>query len=138
MYKKLLLLFSLGLAIFVSYSCTPESSMDNNTEDVEEIYYVKYASDELSTSNYYNITYSTEDGSSFRLSSIKGGDFERTIGPVSEGFNAEFKVECSASYPTTIAIRIEVKKGESPFVVKKESIRAGTGSVSAVVSYTIE
>lgn len=146
MFKQISLIF---LCVFITHalvSCTPESPLTNNTNETnstdsptsEDVYYVKFASNGLSSGNYYNITYTTEDGTSTRLSSIPGGDFERTIGPVTEGFKSEFTVECNASYPTTIAVRIEVKKNDNPFTVKKETVRAGTGRVTSSVTYTIE
>lgn len=146
MFKKITFIFLCALITYALVSCTPGSPLTNNTNETnstdsstsEDVYYVKYASNGLSNSNYYNVTYTTEDGNSTRLSSIPGGDFERTIGPVSEGFKSEVTIECNASYPTTIAVRIEVKKNDNPFTVKKETVRAGTGYVTSSVTYTIE
>ena len=157
MLKKITLICSLGLFLCAFSACTDDARITTDTieeenykdeepkdetpEEIipeEEIYYVRYASDALSQSYYYNISYTTEDGNSTRLSDIKADKFERTIGPVTSGFEAKFSIACNATNNTSIAIRIEVKKRDSPFVVKKESVRAGMGNISSSVVYTIE
>ena len=126
------------LAVLSLASCTPSPAASNegNTDVAEDVYFVKYASNGLQGS--YNVSYTAEDGKSVGLSNIKGEDFERTIGPVSKGFKASYSVMTSLNY-TTVATRIEVKKGSEPFVVKQESVRTFSGSAgSCGVSYTIE
>lgn len=127
------------IIFFVSLftSCTPNLVEDNeNTENTEEVYYVKYASNGLQGT--YNASYTTEKGTSVGLTNIKGEDFERTIGPVSKGFVASFHIMSTLNY-TTIAVRIEVKKGNDPFIVKKEAVHTSSGSAAYCgVSYTIE
>lgn len=146
MLKKISFIFLCAFITQVLASCTPESPLTNNTEETngtdssvsEDVYYVKYASDGLSRSYYYDVSYTTEEGNSIHLPDIPGGDFERTIGPVSKGFKSKFTISCNSSYPTTIAVRVEVKKNDNPFTVKKETVSAGGGYVISSVSYTIE
>ena len=136
MKKIVLILMGFVIALV---SCTPSAATaDENdiTDSAEDLYYVKYASNGLEGT--YSATYTDESGKSVSLSSIKGADFERTIGPVSTGYKANFHIMSTLNY-TTISLRIEIKKGNDPFVVKNEAVRTSSGSpCMCSVSYTIE
>ena len=125
-----------GLLIMV-ISCTPTNPSNTEPkETAEDVYYVKYASNGLEGT--YSASYTDENGKTVNLSNIKGADFERTIGPVSKGFEARYQVMSTLNY-TTVAVRIEVKKGDDPFVVKKEAVNTSKGyACSCSVSYKIE
>ena len=135
--KRLAILYTALLSVILIASCTPAPVNNEENNDVaEDVYYVKYASNGLEGT--YSVNYTAEDGKSVGLSNIKGADFERTIGPVSKGFKARYSVQSTLNY-TTVAVRIEVKKGNEPFVVKKEGVRTSSGSAcSCSVEYTIE
>ena len=135
--KRILLIITLVLTAFMLASCTPSSKDgDDVIETVDEVYYVKYASNGLEGT--YSASYTTEDGNTIRLSNLKGQDFERTIGPVTKGFKASYSIMSTLNY-TTVAVRIEVKKGNGPFVVKKEDVKTSSGyACSCGTSYTIE
>jgi len=123
--------------IAIVASCTPSPAVNNEENGgAEDVYYVKYASNGLEGT--YSAHYTSEDGKSIGLPNIKGADFERTIGPVSKGFKAQFSIMSTLNY-TTVSVRIEVKKGNEPFIVKKEAVRTSSGSAcSCGVEYTIE
>lgn len=117
--------------------CTKDNTQegDGNTE-VE--YYVKYASDGLNWNSIYpyTATYTDATGKTIKLENQMSDSFKRTVGPVSKGFEAKFGVSSANgndNRPRTV--RIEVKKGDAPFVVKAEnsSPRLGVG-----VEYTID
>lgn len=118
-------------------SCVPSLTINDDTSETQEdVYYVKYASNGLEGT--YSVNYTSEDGKSVSLDNIKGADFERTIGPVSKGFKAEYSVRSTLNY-TTVATRIEVKKGNEPFIVKKEAVNTSSGyACSCGVTYTVE
>ncbi len=134
-FTVLFLSLSFGLII----GCTnPEPGPNDNNQDVEVEYYVKYASDGLNGNGIYayNASYTDETGKNRTLSNQSADCFERTIGPVKYGFKAHFEIHVDNSNDTRgRAVRIEVKKGENPFVVKAENStsRGGVG-----VSYTID
>lgn len=129
--RKIALLSLIALSSFLFVSCTKGNESDNNSieqkAETEDVYFVKYASNGLS--GRYNATYTKEDGKSTSLQSIAGSDFERTVGPVEKGFKASFTITLNTGGYG--AVRIEVKKNDEPFLVKKESTYGG-------VSYTIE
>lgn len=107
-----------------------------NSPDPE--YYVKYASDGLGGNGIYqyNVTYTDEKGEQKSFSNMTADNFERTIGPVSVGFKASFRIWVNNSNDSRArAARIEVKKDNNPFVVKAENA-SERGGVS--VTYTIE
>ena len=135
MFKSRLFLLVVGILIALS-SCT------KSTPTGDEAYYVKYASDGFQ-SNYYKyvVTYTDENGETVRLSDFKGDDFERTIGPVSKGFKAEYSIKCTSQQYVNhaIGLRIEVKNGNDPFVVKKDAVKESIGfDCTATLSYTVE
>lgn len=137
MLKKFLSSFTLGLALLALSSCSDDIiNNEEPGETVESVYYVKYASNGLEGT--YNASYAAETGKSISLSSLKGADFERTIGPVSKGFKANVSISSTLQY-TTVAVRIEVKKDDGPFVVKKENAHTSSGyACSCGASYTVE
>lgn len=118
--KKFLCFCSVIASVLVLSSCT-------KSEVEADEYFVRYVSDGLSGA--YNATYSDETGNAISLSSIDGETFERTIGPVKEGYIANFSIYRHLNGKSA-SVRIEVKKNNAPFVVKKE----GTNGVR----YTIE
>ena len=101
MYKKISLLLTLGILFFAT-SCAKESPDVNDAS-----YYVKYASDGFESYNKYVVTYTDENGETVRLSDFRGDDFERTVGPVSKGFKAEYSITCTSSQYTNIAVALE-------------------------------
>ena len=130
--NKILYLIIPFLFLEVIASCSKNPvSPETNREEIQ--YYVRYASDGLSISGYY-VNYTNEEGKNVHLSNQSAETFERTIGPVSKGFKASFSIKGDYFLPT---IRIEVKEGNNPFVVKAEKT-AGVPSVGASISYTIE
>lgn len=132
-----LLLIVLPLCI-VACSKTPAES-DSSEKQAESEYYVKYASDGLNGNGIYayNVSYTDEKGEERSFSNMTADSFERTIGPVSKGFKASFRIWVANTNDTmTRAARIEVKKDNNPFVVKAEQSNRGYGGVS--VSYTLE
>ena len=135
MFKKISLLLTLGILIFAA-SCSKEIPVVNDAS-----YYIKYASDGFASYNKYVVSYTDETGETVRLSDFRGDDFERTVGPVSKGFKAEYSITCTSSQYTNIAIglRIEVKKDDGPFVVKKDAVKESIGfDCKASLTYTIE
>lgn len=135
MFRSRFFLFVVGLLIVVS-SCTKA------TPAGDDAYYVKYATDGFKSDKYeYGVTYTDENSKTVRLSDFEGDDFERVIGPVSKGFKAEYTIKCTSSQYInhTIGLRIEVKKGDDPFVVKKDAVKESVGfDCTASLSYTIE
>lgn len=107
-------------------SCNDKKLEPEDTPAAESEYFVKYRSDGLS--GRYNAQYRDEKGKTISLNNIAGSEFERTIGPVKKGFECSFAITMDYSQAT---VRIEVKKDNEPFLVKKEST---FGSVT----YTIE
>lgn len=135
MYKKISLLLTLGILFFATL-CAKESPDVNDAS-----YYVKYASDGFKSYNKYVVTYTDENGETVRLSDFRGDDFERTIGPVPRGFKAEYSITCTSSQYTNIAVglRIEVKKDNGPFVIKKDAVKESIDfDCKASLTYTIE
>ena len=131
-----LLLFVLPLCIIACSKTPTENGQEVNQPESE--YYVKYASDGLGGTGIYeyNVSYTDEKGEDRSFSNMTADSFERTIGPVSKGFKASFRIWVANTNDTrTRAARIEVKKDNNPFVVKAEQAKRG-GGVS--VSYTIE
>lgn len=129
--KRILLFCIIVLSSACLLSCTKGSNEGNgNAENgdtiTEDVYFVKYASDGLS--GRYDASYTDENGRQVSLQSIAGETFERTVGPVKKGFKATFSI--TRDY-TQAAVRIETKKNDEPFLVKKESTYGS-------VSYTIE
>jgi hypothetical protein len=112
---------------------------DSNNENKEIEYYVKYASDGLGGQGIYayDVSYTDETGQTRKLSEQSSDSFERIIGPVRIDFEAQFRISVKNTNDTkTRTARIEVKKGDAPFVVKAEKSGKGFGGVS--VSYTIK
>ena len=138
MRNKCIILCALELLLLSALSCSKDPSMiiDDNSETTDAVYYIRYAANGLEGT--YSVNYTAED-QKVSLPNIKGADFERTIGPVSKGFEASFGIQSSLNY-TTVAVRIEVKKGNTePFIVKKEAVKTSSGyACSCSVSYTIE
>lgn len=138
MSKQFIFLCALGLIMLSAWSCSKESPVasDDPTEKVEDVYYIRYASNGLEGT--YSANYTSEKNESVSVPNIKGADFERTIGPVSKGFKASFGIRSTLNY-TTVAVRIEVRKGNEPFMVKKEAVNTSNGyACSCSVSYTVE
>lgn len=133
----------IGLLIIVlplCFTACSKSPADNETpvNPQESEYYVKYASDGLGGNGIYqyNVSYTDEKGQEKSFSNMTADNFERTIGPVSEGFKASFRIWVNNTNDSRArAARIEVKKDNNPFVVKAENATQ-KGGVS--VSYTIE
>lgn len=135
------LIISIPLILFLLGGCTKgnNDSFDNQQQEgtVEDVsYFVKYAANGIPVR--YDASYINPEGETVRLTNIAGENFERTIGPVPKGFKARFSIK---AYGTTtsgaqIALRIEVKKGSDPFVVKAES--SGTILYGATAEYTVE
>lgn len=135
MFDKISLLLAFWILFFAA-SCSKEIPVVNDAS-----YYIKYASDGFASYNKYVVSYTDETGETVRLSDFRGDDFERTVGPVSKGFKAEYSVTCTSSQYTNIAIglRIEVKKDDGPFVVKKDAVKESIGfDCTATLSYTVE
>lgn len=124
------------ICLFFVFGCSSKEQPNEDGQIAESQYFVKYVSNGLEGT--YSVTYVDEDGRSVELSNIKGADFERTVGPVTKGFNAKYSVKGTLNY-TTIAVRIEIKKDNEPFVVKKENLATSHGyPCFCSVSYTIE
>lgn len=137
MRNLILFLSSLGLLLLTASSCSKENTVDCNfPETPDAVYYIRYASNGLEGT--YSANYTSEDGRTVTLSNIKGADFERTIGPVSKGYKASFGISSTLNY-TTVAVRIEVRKDNEPFMVKQEAVRTSNGyACSCSVSYVVE
>lgn len=118
--KKFLCFCSIIASVLFLGSCT-ESTIG------EDEYFVRYVSDGLA--GKYDTTYSDESGNEISLKSIEGDTFERIIGPVNQGYIAKFSIYSHLNGRRAV-VRIEVKKNNAPFVVKKEG--------SDGVQYTIE
>ena len=116
-------------ALFLTMSCSkdPQSDTPSDSGDkIEDIYFVKYICDKA----YGTARYTNEEGKSVTSPSVyNGGSFERTIGPVAKGFKSSVTVDRGTGV-RDLAVRIEVKRNDEPFVVKVEGICS--------VSYVIE
>jgi hypothetical protein len=121
--KKLFALLLVIMTVTLFGGCTPSAEAE---------YYVKYASNGLN--GKYYVSYADADGTMVYLSNISGTDFERTVGPVSKGFEASFAIRGDNTLPS---VRIEVKEGSGPFVVKAEAV-AHSAVSGASVKYTIK
>ena len=130
MKKILFVMAILSLMTIVSCNTIKDNPEKPLAEDTR--YYVKYVSDGLS--RRYDVNYTGADGKNNYLANQAGETFERTIGPVSKGFKASFSIKGDYVEPT---IRIEVKEGDYPFVVKAEATCI-SHTMGASVSYTIE
>lgn len=131
------LLIALPLCI-VACSKSP-NEIEQEVNQPESEYYVKYASDGLNGNGIYeyNVSYTDENSETRSFSNMTSDTFERIVGPVTKGFEASFHIWVANTNDTrTRAARIEVKKDDNPFVVKAESSGKGYGGVS--VSYTIK
>ena len=126
----------IAIACLGMLSCVPYSINvdDGGDESGATEYYVKYASDALGTT--CTISYTDESGKNVHLSNIGGDKFERIVGPVSPGFEASFSVNPNL-YSAYVNARIEVKKGNKPFVVKAEGYSSSQGS-GVSVKYTVK
>ena len=132
MKMKKILLATAILSLMAAVSCVKVKE-DPEKPNVEETrYYVRYVSNGLS--RRYDVHYTDADGKDTYLASQAGETFERTVGPVSKGFKASFSIKGDYVEPT---VRIEVKEGDFPFVVKAEATCISF-SFGASVSYTIE
>ena len=130
--KRLTLI--LAVVCLTIVSCVPVSVNEPVQGDNTLIeYYVKYASDALGVSN---VSYTDVDGSNVNLTRISSDSFERIVGPVTVGFAAQLSITPESTYGNVNA-RIEVKKGDSPFVVKTEDVSIGSG-YGVTVSYTVK
>lgn len=135
--KRIISLLMIVLPLCI-VACTKADTGEVSTAEQTE-YYVKYASDGLNGSGVleYNVSYTDETGKKQSFSDMTADSFERVIGPVSVGFEASFRISVANYNDTrTRAARIEVKKGNGPFVVKVE--KSGKGYSGVSVSYTIE
>ncbi len=131
-----LLIAFVSLVAVVGCSKSKPEEQTNFPETPDVVYYIRYVSNGLEGT--YSADYTSENNETVRLSNIKGADFERTIGPVSKGFKANFGIRSTLNY-TTVAVRIEVRKGNEPFMVKKEAVSTSNGyACSCSVSYTVE
>ena len=134
------LLFFVTLALsFCAISCSKESAnKETYDKPSESVYYVKYASEGLGGSGHeFNVSYTDQTGKEQSFSGLAADSFERVIGPVSVGFIANFRIWVKNTNDSwTRAARIEVKKDDSPFVVRIE--KAGTGSAGVSLKYIIE
>ena len=131
--KRIISLLMIVLPLCI-VACTKADTGEDSTAEQTE-YYVKYASEGLETN--YNVSYTDEKGEKQSFSDLSGETFERVIGPVSVGFEASLRISVANYNDTrTRAARIEVKKGNGPFVVKVE--KSGKGYSGVSVSYTIE
>lgn len=105
-------------AILVCIACNKSTSP---TEEVD--YYVKYS---ISDGSSGKVTYKIENGAATTVDGVSFTGFERTIGPVKKGFEASITVTPAINptsyYKPTANGRIEIKKGDAPFVVKKEGV----------------
>lgn len=132
--KKILALLLIVLP-FCIVACSKDAA-ENGSSNKNAEYYVKYASDGLGVP-YYNVSYTDDTGKKQSFYNLNSDSFERTIGPVSVGFEASFRIWVdNGNDSRTRAARIELKKDNNPFVVKVEKTGFGAGGVS--VTYTIE
>ena len=113
-------------SLLISCGKIPSSNGEQNQEETKAVYFVKYCSEGLS--GRYDAQYRDESGKTVGLQNIAGSEFERTIGPVEKGFECFFSITLPYSQAS---VRIEVKKNDEPFLVKKES-------TFGRVTYTIE
>ena len=127
--KVLSKLFILLAVLFLTLGCSKDSQLgtpSDNGDTLEDIYFVKYVCDKA----YGTARYTNEEGKSVTSPSVyNGGSFERTIGPVAKGFKSSVTVDRGTGV-RDLAVRIEVKRNDEPFVVKVEGICS--------VSYVIE
>lgn len=123
--KQLTFASLLVISLLLVASCQKSDTIEPKQEHISE-YYVSYLCNKMVAN--IHVSYTGEDGKSVSVPNVAGGDFKRTIGPVSKGFTANFSVDTGTG--TQIPIRIEVSKDAGPFVVKAEA--------SNRVSYTIE
>ena len=132
MKKIVYLIFAICTLMACDKSSTSPSYEQPKDDNIADIYYVRYCFDEGGSGGRYNISYTREDGKRTNLSNIVPGEhFERTVGPVNLGFKATLTVT-STSGSNNPNARIEIKKNDSPFLVKIE------GNSSYGLSYTIE
>lgn len=129
------------IALPLCFTACSKSPADNEAPvyPQESEYYVKYVSDGLGGNGIYqyNVSYTDETGKNQSFSNMTSDSFERTVGPVSVGFQASFRIWVDNSNDKrTRAARIEVKKDDDPFTVKAE--KTGTGQNGVSVTYTIE
>lgn len=105
--------FLLAAAILVCIACNKYTSP---TEDVD--YYVKYS---ISDGSSGKVTYKIENGATTTVDGVS-----LTVGPVKKGFEASITITPAINptsyYKPTANGRIEIKKGDTPFVVKKEGV----------------
>ena len=131
--KRFILLAATMVSFLLIHSCSKgsqpeESGQGTHVENVD--YFVKYVSNGLR--NRYDASYQ-DVGKMVSLRDIAGESFERIVGPVSKGFRASFTIQSNYVSPS---VRIEIKRGDDPFVVKAETV--GTPAAGASVSYVIE
>lgn len=137
--KRIIGLLLVLLPLCVIACSKSQSPTENDTPEKPAEYYVKYASDGLDGNGIYqyNVSYTDEKGEQKSFSNMTSDSFERIVGPVSEGFEASFRIWVANTNDTrTRAARIEVKKDDGPFAVKAENTGKGFGGVS--VTYTIK
>ena len=113
------------IVIPLCFTACSKSPADNETPEKsrESEYYVEYVSEGLGGNGIYqyNVTCTDEKGEQKSFSNMTADNFERTIGPVSEGFKARFRIWVNNTNDSRArAARIEVKKDDNPFVVKAE------------------
>ena len=133
--KRTLLIITSIAALLISCAKPSDSNIPTEPEGKENAegtveYYVRYCFD--SSTGRFDITYTDVNGQGTHLSNVVAGpNFERTVGPVEKGFSAMFSVK-STTGSDQYNGRIEVKKGDAPFVVKKE------GNAYYSIKYTID
>ena len=116
------------IVLFPFASCNKGTTSPDGAEPSKEsVYFVKYCAEGLRGD--YDASYRNEKGEGISLTKIQGSEFERTIGPVGKGFESSFSIR-SYLNGVTFTVRVEVKKDDEPFLVKKEGV--------GYVSYTID
>ena len=136
--KRVIRLLLVAFPLIV-LACTKTPTNDDSSDNHQPEFYVKYASEGLGTTDLfkYNVSYKDEKGEEKSFSNLNADSFERTIGPVSMGFEASFRIWVyNTNDSRTRFARIEVKKDDGPFAVKAE--KSGKGYSGVSVSYTIE
>ncbi len=113
------------LLISLLVGCKKQDNVD------ETEYYVRYAAE----GRREFVIFTNEAGEAITLRHNSSDPFERVIGPVRAGFQAFILVGIDSNNNTqTQSARIEVRKGDSPFVLKAEN----TGVRRVTTRYTVE
>lgn len=116
MRKKVFL--SCLLLFFIFTGCESDNASDQNVgwNPETKVYYIQYQV-ALVYGQRVAVSYLNEEG---KFASVHtgntGGQFVRTVGPVSKGFTAIVKAD--ADFSTDIGLSIHCCKGSEPFVQK--------------------